>query len=285
MRLRLQVEGFSIMALSVATNTSAATAHRYLRVNDMEASRSLAKLSSGSRIVRASDDAASLAVGTKLRADVAVLKQAQVNASHGQSVLQVADGAAQQISDILIRMKALATQAVSGSISDTERGYLDSEFGELATQLDDIAAQTKFNGTALLDGAFSADFSVGVNATTDVINVAITQNMSSTGLALNASTIGTIAAAQTASTAIDTALGNVLSARATLGAQMSRFDFVSANLATSVENIDAARSTLLDVDVAAEMANYSSKQVVMQASIAMLAQANQMPQNLLRLMS
>ena len=120
------------MALSVATNTSAATAHRYLRTNDMEASRSLAKLSSGSRIVRASDDAASLAVGTKLKADVNALKQAQVNASHGQSVLQVADGAAQQVSDILIRMKALATQAVSGSISDTERGYLDSEFTELA---------------------------------------------------------------------------------------------------------------------------------------------------------
>ena len=124
------------MALSVATNTSAATAHRYLRTNDMEASRSLAKLSSGSRIVRASDDAASLAVGTKLKADVAALKQAQVNASQGQSVLQVADGAAQQVSDILIRMKALATQAVSGSISDTERGYLNSEFTQLATQLD-----------------------------------------------------------------------------------------------------------------------------------------------------
>ena len=211
------------MALSVATNTSAATAHRYLKANDMEASRSLAKLSSGSRIVRASDDAASLAVGTKLRADVAALKQAQVNASHGQSVLQVADGAAQQISDILIRMKALATQAVSGSISDTERGYLDSEFGELATQLDDIAAQTKFNGDALLDGAFSADFAVGTDATNDVINVAITQDMSSTGLALNASAIDTIANAQTASTAIDTAIGNVLSARATLGAQMRHY--------------------------------------------------------------
>ena len=104
-------------------------------------------------------------------------------------------------------------------------------------------------------------------------------------MALNASTVGTIAGAQTAGTAIDTAIGDVLSARATLGAQMSRFDFVSANLATSVENIDAARSTLMDVDVAAEMANYSSKQVVMQASVAMLAQANQMPQNLLRLLS
>ena len=272
------------MALSVATNTSAATAHRYLRANDAEASRSLAKLSSGSRIVRASDDAASLAVGTKLKADVAVLKQAQVNASHGQSVLQVADGAAQQVSDILIRMKALATQAVSGSISDTERGYLNSEFTELATQLTAISTQTKFNGDALLDGTFSADFAVGTDATNDVINVAITQSMSATGLGLNASAVGTIANAQTAGTAIDTAIGNVLSARATLGAQMSRFDFVSANLATSVENIDAARSTLMDVDVAAEMANYSSKQVVMQASVAMLAQANQMPQNLLKLL-
>ena len=180
----------------------------------MEASRSLAKLSSGSRIVRASDDAASLAVGTKLKADVAALKQAQVNASQGQSVLQVADGAAQQVSDILIRMKALATQAVSGSISDTERGYLDSEFTELATQLDDISTQTKFNGDALLDGAFTADFAVGTDATADVINVAITQDMSATGLALNASTVGTIAGAQAAGTAIDTAIGNVLSARA-----------------------------------------------------------------------
>jgi flagellin len=156
------------MALSVATNTSAATAHRYLKSNDMEAARSLAKLSSGSRIVRASDDAASLAVGTKLKADVNALRQAQVNASHGSSVLQVADGALQQVSDILIRMKSLATQAVSGSISDTERGYLDSEFTELENQLDDLAIQTKFNGAALLDGSYSTDFAVGTDATNDL---------------------------------------------------------------------------------------------------------------------
>jgi flagellin len=272
------------MALSVATNTSAATAHRYLKTNDMEASRSLAKLSSGSRIVRASDDAASLAVGTKLKADVNALRQAQVNASHGSSVLQVADGALQQVSDILIRMKALSTQAVTGSISDTERGYLDSEFGELATQLDDISTQTKFNGTPLLDGTFALDFAVGTDATNDVINITIGQDVSAAGFALGASAVDTIANAQTAGTAIDSAIDLLLSARATLGAQMSRFDFVSANLATSVENIDAARSTLMDVDVAAEMANYSSKQVVMQASVAMLAQANQMPQNLLKLL-
>src|SRR3954468_3308063 len=170
--------GVSFMALSVATNTSAATAHRYLKTNDMEASRSLAKLSSGSRIVRASDDAASLAVGTKLKADINALRQAQVNASHGSSVLQVADGALQQVSDILIRMKALATQAVTGSISDTERGYLNSEFTQLKNQLDDLSTQTKFNGTKLLDGTFNVDFAVGTDPTNDVINVTIGQDMS-----------------------------------------------------------------------------------------------------------
>ncbi len=272
------------MALSVATNTAAATAHRYLRVNDVEASRSLAKLSSGSRIVRASDDAASLAVGTKLKADVNALRQAQVNASHGSSVLQVADGALQQVSDILIRMKALSTQAVSGSLSDTERGYLDGEFTQLEAQLDDIATQTKFNGSPLLDGTYTTSFAVGTNATTDVIAVAIGLDVTS-GTLVTANSVDTIANAQAAATDIDTAIGSVLSTRATLGAQMSRFDFVSANLATSVENIDAARSTLMDVDVASEMANYSSEQVIMQASVAMLAQANQMPQALLRLLS
>jgi flagellin len=276
--------GVWFMALSVATNTSAATAHRYLKTNDMETSRSLAKLSSGSRIVRASDDAASLAVGTKLKADVNALRQAQGNASHGSSVLQVADGALQQVSDILIRLKALSTQAVTGSISDTERGYLNSEFSQLKTQLDDLAAQTKFNGTPLLDSTFTVDFAVGTDATADVINITIGQDVSSAGLAIAANSVDTIVNAQAAGTAVDAAIDLLLSARSTLGAQMSRFDFVSANLATSVENIDAARSTLMDVDVAAEMANYSSKQVVMQASVAMLAQANQMPQNLLKLL-
>ena len=274
------------MALSVATNTSAATAHRYLKTNDMEASRSLAKLSSGSRIVRASDDAASLAVGTKLKADVNALRQAQVNASHGSSVLQVADGALQQVSDILIRMKALATQAVTGSISDTERGYLNSEFTQLKTQLDDISTQTKFNGTPLLDGTFNVDFAVGTDATDrrDQRHHRPERELHRPRGQRQHGRHASPTRRQRAppSTPPSTACSPT---RSTLGAQMSRFDFVSANLATSVENIDAARSTLMDVDVAAEMANYSSKQVVMQASVAMLAQANQMPQNLLKLLS
>lgn len=273
------------MALTVGTNTSAATAHRFLASNDKMASSSLAKLSSGSRIVRASDDAASLAVGTKLKADVATLRQAQVNANNGQSVLQVADGALQQVSDILIRMKTLSTQASTGSISDTERGYLDNEFTQLNAQLEDISTDTKFNGTALLDSTFSATFQVGV-AAGDTVAVAIAIDVGTGGtLGVSDDSIGTAATAATAGTAIDTALGTVLGARATLGGQMSRFDFIGSNLATSIENMDAARSSLMDVDVAAEMSNFSSKQVTMQASVAMLAQANQMPQNLLRLLN
>lgn len=271
------------MALTVGTNTSAATAHRFLAQNDKEAASSLAKLSSGSRIVRASDDAASLAVGTKLKADVATLKQAQVNASNGQSVLQVADGALQQVSDILIRMKTLATQSSTGSISDTERGYLNNEYAQLQAEVTDMGAKTKFNGTALLDGAFTANFQVGV-AAADTLTTAIAIDIDAL-TAVAAGDVSSAANAATASAALDVDLGTVLGARATMGGQMSRFDFIGSNLATSIENMDAARSSLMDVDVAAEMSTFSSKQVTMQASVAMLAQANQMPQQLLRLLN
>ncbi|MCB2056279.1 MAG: hypothetical protein KDE35_18825, partial [Geminicoccaceae bacterium] len=140
------------MALTGTTNTSANTALRYLSQNNAAASSSLAKLSSGSRIVKASDDAASLAVGTKIKADVTALKQAQVNAGQASSVLQVADGALSQTSDILMRLKALSVQAQSGSVSDNERNFLDKEFSALVDQIDDIANQTKFNGQTLLNG-------------------------------------------------------------------------------------------------------------------------------------
>jgi flagellin len=271
------------MALSVATNTSAATAHRYLKTNDMEATRSLAKLSSGSRIVRASDDAASMAVGTKLKADVAGLKQAQVNATHATSLLQLVDGALQQIADVLTRMKSLATQSVNGALSDTEREYLDAEYQQLIDQIDQIAKYTTFNGDPVIDGSYNKDFLVGLDPTNDVINVTL-NDMTATTLGVSTA-ITTSATAQTAIGEVDAAIETLLTERATVGSLMSRFDYASANIATMVENMDAARSALMDVDVAGEMANFSAKQVVMQASVAMLAQANQMPQNLLRLLS
>lgn len=369
------------MALTGTTNTAANTALRYLTQNSAAASGSLAKLSSGSRIVKASDDAASLAVGTKVKADVTALKQASVNAAQASSLLQVADGGLSRISDILLRMKALSVQASSGSVTDNERAYLDTEFTALRAQIDDIAGQTKFNNTQLLNGnagksitatgtglssagvavqisgnvttgtitiafdgtdtftltdansdqhtiqiavpsgpviegsfefaaagvtitlnnldktaaisadntvtlagAGSLDFQVGVDATNDKITVNI-DDVDTTALGIASAVVSDVTSAQSASAAIDTALQTVNTARANVGSLISRFEFVSQNLSTSVENLDAARSTLMDVDMAQEMSKFTSSQVLMQASVAMLAQANQMPQGLLRLLS
>ena len=149
------------MALTGTTNTSANTAIRYLSQNQMAASSSLSKLSSGSRIVRASDDAAGLAVGTKLKADVTALKQAAVNAGQASSLLQVADGGMSQISDILQRMKALAVEAQSGSVTDSERAFIDKEYQALSQQIDNIATETKFNSSILLDGSAANTLSMG----------------------------------------------------------------------------------------------------------------------------
>jgi flagellin len=367
------------MALTGTTNTAANTAIRYLTQNQAMAGSSLAKLSSGSRIVKASDDAASLAVGTKIKADVTALKQAATNAAQASSLLQVADGGMARIADILQRMKALAVQAQSGSVTDSERPFLDREFQQLSAQIDATATQTKFNSTVLLDGSAgnqltnlsttlatgsaavvldgaaagtgyavtydgtdtftltkpdstvdtvqvtwggsqvvfdgqiefqnagvtvsfsnfditdgtlsvgfdvtgtgSMSFQVGA-AAADVISVAIA-DVRSTALGLGGASVDTAANAINAGTALDQAIQSLNSYRADMGALMSRFEFASANLATSVENLDAARSTLMDVDVAAEMSKFTSLQVLTQAGVAMLAQANQMPQNLLRLL-
>ena len=375
------------MPLTGTTNTSAHTALRYLASNQSSASSSLAKLSSGSRIVKASDDAASLAVGTKLKADVTALKQAAVNAGQASSLLQVADGGMAKVSDILQRMKALAVQAQSGSVTDNERTFLDREYQQLVSQIDDIADQTKFNGGQLINGSagktLAATFStsaVGIsgllsgNAAADDYTLAyaytsgsslgqftLTQvgatlaqtvqfthgaadvvyegridfdtagvqinlanfdfsatfagtdaqftvagsgtlsfqvgvdsgdtiavnlgDVRATTLGIGGTAITSSANAVTAGNALDTAIASLNDNRATLGALMSRFEFASANLATSIENLDAARSTLMDVDMAAEMTQFTSLQVLTQAGVAMLAQANQMPQNLLRLLS
>ncbi len=374
------------MSFTGTTNTSAHTALRYLGQNQASASSSLAKLSSGSRIVKASDDAASLAVGTKLKADVTALKQAAVNAGQASSLLQVADGGMSKVSDILQRMKALAVQAQSGSVTDNERVFLDREYQQLVEQVDAIAGQTKFNGSQLINGsagkALTSSFSTTANGitamlsgnaaadaytlaydytsgsslgqftltqtgstiahtiqfthgATDVVyegriefdTAGIQLNLSnfdfttalaatdaqftvagsgtmsfqvgvdagdtitvdlddvrSTALGIAGTDITTSGNAVTAGNALDGAITDMNSARASLGALMSRFEFASANLATSIENLDAARSTLLDVDMAAEMTQFTSLQVLTQAGVAMLAQANQMPQNLLKLL-
>ncbi len=271
----------------ITTNTAANSALRYLNVNsDMEAS-SISKLASGSRITQASDDAAGLAVGTRVQSDVTVLQQASTNASHGSSILQAADGGAARISDILQRLKSLSAQSLSGAVTDTERSYIDAEYQQLIEEIDDIATGTRFNGQSLLDGssayAGGVDFLVGTDVTDDMLTVTIS-SLDATTLTVAGTDVTTAANAETAAAAIDVAIDAVSTARAELGAQMSRFDYRGQVIDTSIENLDAAQSAIMDVDVAEEQSRLSSAEVLTSASISALAHANDMSSRLLDLM-
>lgn len=485
------------MALNVVSNFAANVAHRNLSVNDRMTTASLSKLSSGSRVVSAKDDAASLAIGSRLNAEVQAQKQAQVNAIQATSMLQIADGAMAKVSDILVRMKTLAVQAGSGQLSSTERSFLDTEYQSLLSEVDRIASDTEFNGTALVNGSTTtttalngqsatnnvvqaadgfasitldssvgdAAFKVAYNATTnvltftdltngtsqgvdinstaigvnstqtvkfDTLGVTVTLNsafdkttdiaptnsftlggtgtgtianlqisaadstspvqsldslagsvdataanaavfniggfsntidLTSTGtksltlsngsssdftitfevgtafansgttsaisigdlgalvfgnssssnttsftyklgtgnttnvddvtisvnaistsaLSLNGGDITDVTNANTASTAVTTAINTLNTARSGVGAAQNRLEFASDNLSSTIENSEAARSNLMDLDVASEMTNFTAKQILVQVGVSMLAQANQLPQNLLQL--
>jgi flagellin len=267
----------------IATNTSANTALIYLNSNSRAQEKSLAKLSSGSRIVRASDDAAGLAVGARLQSNITVLKQAATNAVQARSVLQTADGALSRIGDILQRMKSLAAQSNSGSLDATARGFINTEFTQLRSEVDAIADGTTFNGVALIDGNFNQNFQVGISATdTIVVNIS-TIDANIAALGINASVVDTAANAVTASGALDTAIGNISTYRATVGSLLSRFEFRGDVIDSAVENLTSALSVISDVDIAAEQSNLVSKQVLTEASIAALGQANQMKSSLLSL--
>jgi flagellin len=360
------------------------------------ATSSLAKISAGTRVLGAKDDAAALAVGNRLALDVTGLKQAAVNAGQASSMLQIADGAMSKVNDILARMKALAVQAGSGQLSSTDRGMLNTEFQQLMSEVDRIAADTNFSGTKLVNGSQSlqtaapagftpaanvASISVegftnptgtltgyslsyastgttftlsnGTTALTATIDVSkITSNVTNqslavtlhaagndasltvnldagfatnsniaavaitiigsnttsftfkvgtgtvaaeddvtislgsvtlTSLSLTGQAVNTSTAADTASDAISTAVDSLNTSRATVGALQNRLDFASGNISIAIENTEAARSNLMDLDIASEMSNFVSKQILLQAGVSMLAQANQLPQNLLRL--
>jgi flagellin len=270
----------------ISTNTAANSAVRYLNINSAQESDSLSKLSSGSRITKASDDAAGLAISTRISSDVTTLQQAATNASHGVSVLQTADGGASNISDILQRMKALATESASGTVSDTDRAYIDAEFQALADEVDSIATGTRYNSQSLLDGTspFASGISVMVGSnSSDTITVKI-DNLSATTLGVGSLAVGSQTNANTALTALDTAIDTVSAARANIGAQESRFQFSADSISTQSENLTAANSAITDVDVASEEAKLSSAEVKTQAAVAAAAAANQMPQYLLNLL-
>ncbi len=267
----------------IATNTAANTALLYLNKNSEAQSDSLAKLSSGSNIVKASDDAAGLAVSTRLQSDITVLEQSSKNATQAQSVLNTADGALSNAADILQRMKSLAAQAQSGSVDADSRAYIDAEYQQLVEELDAISTSTRFNGTNLLDGTYNETYLVGTDAATDSIDVDLSGvDVSSTTLGVTGD-LTTSANAETESAAIDTALDLISAARADVGALGSRFDFRSDIINTSIENLEAAKSSIVDVDIASEQTNYTNAQVLTETAIAALSQANDMKTSLLNL--
>jgi len=274
------------MALNVVSNYAANVAQRYLQRADAEASRSVAKLAAGTRVLSAADDAASLAIGLSLKADVVSLKQAAVNVGQAASAIQIAEGAMSTVSDILLRMKTLAVQASSDQLASTQRTMLNSEFTELLSEVDRVAAVTNFDGQSLTTGDLSGTglkFQVGhANTANDSIEVKI-DGIDTTDLSVAAKVVSTYSDATTALDAINTAIDTIATSRAKLGASQNRLEFAAANVATQMENAEAARSTLMDLDVAAEMSTFTSNQILQQAGVSMLAQANQMPQNLLRL--
>jgi flagellin len=389
------------MALNAISNYAANVAHRNLQKSDMDATSSLAKLSSGSRVVSAKDDAASMAIGSRLNAQVQGLRQASVNAGQGVSMLQVADGAMARINDVLVRMKTLSVQAGSGQLSDTERGMLNTEYQLLLAEVNRIAASTEFNGNQLVNGSlttagagvgsggafspadgvasitahgvvtsaadnfslsydssaqtftmsdgtnaysgaisssaldasgamatgvgvklvpantnsvgdvmislntafqsqtsvgaatnlhftgadtttFSFKVGTGTDAAKDIIAVTI-NGISGANLGIDGTDIATTTTSDAASDLLGNAIDVLNTARAAIGAYQNRLQFAAANISSAVENTEAARSDLLDLDMASEMTTFTSKQILVQAGVAMLAQANQMPQDLLKL--
>lgn len=275
------------MALNIISNYSANLANRNVSQTNAKLSLALARLSAGQRVLSAKDDAASLAIGSRLAAETSGLRQAGVNAGQGSSMLQVADGAYSQVSDIMTRMKTLAVQASSGQLGASDRQALNTEFQALASEVSRIAADTEFAGTNLLDGSVtSASFKVGTGTSPSADNIAVSFDAASTtALGINGTDINTVASANVAINALGAAIDSVQTFRANIGASSNRLSYAASNIATAVENTEAARSELLDLDMAQGTSQLVNLQTAMQTGLYSTAQANQKSSFMLRLLA
>ena len=266
------------MTMSINTNVNSLNAQRHLSMSQGALSTSMARLSSGLRINSATDDAAGLAIADRMNAQVKGINIAVRNANDGISLAQTAEGALSTVTDVLQRMRELAVQAQNGSNGTTDRANLDTEFQALSSEITRIAAQTKFNGTAIVGGSAGAQvFQVGANNGDTLTITTSTVTTVSGGLT-------TSATASTAVAALDTALDTITTSRATYGAAINRFNFAIANLQVTGENQTAARGRIMDADFATETAGLARAQILQQAGTAMIAQANQLPQQVLQLL-
>lgn len=264
---------------SIATNVAANSSLFYLNRNSTNQSASLSKISSGSRIVSAKDDAAGAAIADQLQSDITSLEVAGQTVQQVEALLQVADGGLQRVSDILQRIKGLATQYNSGTVDATSQGFIEAEFDLLKNEINLIETSTTYNGTALLDGTFNNNVVVGA-AAADVIAVDLSGvNVDATSLALPGNFSG---AADI--TTVEAAIAAIGTDRATVGSLQSAISFQGEVVATQIENLQAAKASISDVDIAAEQTRFTNFQVLTEAAIAGLAQANQITQSLLSLL-
>lgn len=270
------------MALRINTNVAAINAHRQLLGTEMKLNTSMEKLSSGFRINRASDDAAGLAIANRLRTNVRSLTVASRNVTEGKALLQIAEGSANQIENILERMKELATQAASANAgNDVDK--LNAEFSQLKLELTRISDDTKYQGTSLLSSAYNATFQVGSSSdASSTINISFSA-VTLAGLGLTSTAVDSAANATTALDTIDDAIDTLAGVLGGIGAAMNRMDYTYANLQVQIENFSASESAIRDVDMAAEMVNYTKNSILLQAGTAMLAQANMSSQGVLSL--
>ena len=275
------------MGLYVTSNVAALNAYRNLNMTQSAENSSLEKLSSGYRINRAADDAAGLAISQGLQAQIGGLSVAVTNAQDAISVVQTGDGALTETQSILQRMRDLAVQAASGGSQDANaQAASQTEFGQLQSEIDRIANTTNYDGQNLLDGTYTGTFQVGANNTAnDQITVDLTGTpMTTAGLSIDTAKVSDTASAQSAIDSIDAAITTVSTTRATLGAYQNRFQHTVNNLNVEVENLTASNSRIQDTDMASEMVKFTQSQILSQAGTAMLAQANQEPQSILKLL-
>ncbi len=284
------------MAVRIFNNIPSLNAQRILGINNGRLAQSVERISSGIRINRGSDDAAGLAISEGLRSDIRALRQAIRNANDGVSLINVTEGALNEQSSIMIRLRELASQAATGTVGSTERQTIQLEFAALRREVDRIAQTTEFNGQKLIEGSLASSVSganhilvqVGIDNTSHSrINLNTEVNlteMTSTGLSIHTLSVTSADAALTALEQINTSIGTLTASRGKIGAVQNRLVRTISTISIAVENLSAAESAIRDADIAEEVALLTRNQILVQAATAMVGQANLIPQSVLQLL-
>ena len=284
------------MAVRIFNNIPSLNAQRILGINNGRLAQSVERISSGIRINRGSDDAAGLAISEGLRSDIRALRQAVRNANDGVSLINVTEGALNEQSGILIRLRELASQAATGTVGSTERATIQLEFTALRNELDRIAQTTEFNGQKLIEGSLASSaastshilIQVGLDSSSHSrinLNTEVALDaMTSTGLTIHELSVISADAALTALEQVNTSIGTLTAGRGKIGAVQNRLIRTISTISIAVENLSAAESAIRDADIAEEVALLTRNQILVQAATAMVGQANLIPQSVLQLL-